>query len=886
MFFRFSYITQASFSEFVLDGHFTSPNQQDEPPTISIRHSEPLPSDASPSEVRGRVWALQHFPYLPFLLYSPFQGAMTSRFATPPEEIALEEDGYGFHLPDALAKSWKTFEESCCQALTVLRSLFQLDHPKTPLHCSEPLRPSKFGYMKGYPKETKARLALSASIDAFVLLFAYVSFMIAMCRAPDDPISVPLSSSTKPRWFKVLSERNSRIHPEWLQLLAESPISDFSTTQRVGVIMNVSQCQWINLVPRMIKVNIPIWFYWGTPPAFLQPLEGGALFYAPRSHPQTRAPPLPVSTQSQSVGLPTQSQSVSLPARSTHGGPSQLPGESWKDFMARQNIRREKKISRENDVERQARQDRENKAAKKSCPGKKGPTVFVWEEDNGIWTRSHVTRALVEGYWSRYSSSQMIYNSIDNCWDLCKEFNIGHAGEMDEYDFNDSDEETHRPKQSRTPQPVQKPTQLEIPSDCTPMDVERAPSPISPDPSLMLVDEGPAQISSNPSPLLVPLVPPTPTQATSDCPPMNVDPCDSASLPPSMSLEQPNPQSEPNFIDDDDNDEDPYESSRKDVLNAYSFGPLDLEEMPVTTLDDLLYYRYGYSLNESPYTGIPTSVAKVKGTFRSWTEVHRAVGGQHLDSSETAEYRRPIKDFLTILVESDVPLHDVPGKYWDLSSSGFKPIVELDKVFISIEERQFNNGKHYIIVPRFLHPSRDTSWFLSVDPMTALECIRRGLGPHTVDIANFLISHGVRFRTLERLQNSPKSLTPSVRPHCRYLGYRPVGHSFDLADFAGYEALRDGFLGSQAHGPFALRSGGIIARLAREVLPNSNALSGPSYEALNGGREQFICDGEIYVDDSLSVDDLGLICGTYVLSDGANPRGNKFSFPSTKLLLI
>ena len=170
--------------------------------------------------------------------------------------------------------------------------------------------------------------------------------------------------------------------------------------------------------------------------------------------------------------------------------------------------------------------------------------------------------------------------------------------------------------------------------------------------------------------------------------------------------------------------------------------------------------------------------------------------------------------------------------------------------------------------------------------MTALECVRRGLGRHnTIDIANFLISHGVRFRTLERLQNSPTPLTP-VRPHCRDLGNRPVGHSFDLADVAGYEALREAFLGSQAHGPFALRSGGIIARLAREVLPNSNALSGPSYEALNGGGERFICDGEIYVDDSLSVDDLGLICGTYVLSHGANPGGNKFSFPSTKVLLI
>jgi hypothetical protein len=36
---------------------------------------------------------------------------MTSCFATPPEEIALEEDKYGFHLPEGLDNLWKTFEK-------------------------------------------------------------------------------------------------------------------------------------------------------------------------------------------------------------------------------------------------------------------------------------------------------------------------------------------------------------------------------------------------------------------------------------------------------------------------------------------------------------------------------------------------------------------------------------------------------------------------------------------------------------------------------------------------------------------------------------------------------------------------------------------------------
>jgi hypothetical protein len=354
---------------------------------------------------------------------------------------------------------------------------------------------------------------------------------------------------------------------------------------------------------------------------------------------------------------------------------------------------------------------------------------------------------------------------------------------------------------------------------------------------------------------------------------MLVDSHEPAPLSLSMALQQPNVQPEGDSISSDEEDEDPYDASRKDVLNAYSFGPLDLEQMPTTTLDDLLYYRYGFSLKELPYTGIPSSVTEDKSrSFRSWTEVCRAVGGQQLESSVPKDDRIPIQDFLSILAGSPDPFKDVPGKYWDLSPSGQNPILDLDKVFISIEERQFTCGKHYIIRPRFLHPSRDTSWLLSVDSMAALECIRRGLGPHTVDIANFLISYGVHFRTLQHISDSPDSKNPPVRPRCRYLGYRSADYSFDLADYAGYEALRDSFLRSQPHGPLALREGGIIARLAREVLPNSNALSGPSSDALNGHRARFIYGDEIYVDDRFLEEELGLICGTYVQGN-PNARG-------------
>jgi hypothetical protein len=812
---------------------------------------------------------------------------MTSCFATPPGQIPLEKGTYGNHLPADVAKSWKTVEHTFRQIAAVLRSAFEKDYPKIILNCSTPTNPTEFGYFGSHYSEEKARSALSESLDAFVVLFAYVSFCIAICRTSNDPFTVSLSMSTPPRWLRDLSSPKSRVRPEWLQRLVDSPIADFFTApQRLGAIVNVARCSWSHLVPYLFRANVPIWFYWGVPPAFEQPRDDAALIYAPRSHPQSRAPALPVVTPSQPV-------SPRVP--SAHAGPAQLPGETWKDFMIRQNNRRKARLSKENDAERQAREGREKTAAKKSCPGKKGPSVFVWEKDGGVWTRTPLARKEVEDYWGNYSSSQRIFNSIDNCWDLCDEFDAGTAGDHSyEYDSNDSDDDTmpvHRSGAASTSScppilvdstPRSVPTPAQISSNCPPMLVDPTPHSVP----------TPAQDASDCPPMVVDPIPhpvPTPAQVASDCPPMVVDPTSPpistpaqvapdcspilldpscASVPPSVStLQLPNPP-EGDFIDADENDddmyvdEDPYDASRQ---VAYSLVPLDLEQVPVTTLDDLLYYRYGFSLSESPYSGIPASV-KATRNLRSWTEVCRAVGGQHLESSPVVD-KNAIQDFLSILAGCVDPYKDVPGKYWDLSPLGQNSIVDLTRVFISIEEKQFTNGTQYIIHPRLLHPSRNTPWLLSVDPMTALECIRRGLGPHTIDIANFLISRGVHFRALQHIPNSPNSEQPPVRPQRQYLGHRSVDYQFDLADFAGYEELRDCFLRSQSHGPLALREGGIIARLAREVLTNSSALSGPTSEALSGQRARFVCNDQIYVDDEFLESELGLICGTYVLDD-------------------
>ena len=87
----------------------------------------------------------------------------------------------------------------------------------------------------------------------------------------------------------------------------------------------------------MLKANIPIWLYWGVLPAFGQPLNHGALIFTPRTHPQLHASALLGTVVSQPVG-------PRVP--SAHVGPGQLPGETWKEFMVRQNLWRKTRIQK------------------------------------------------------------------------------------------------------------------------------------------------------------------------------------------------------------------------------------------------------------------------------------------------------------------------------------------------------------------------------------------------------------------------------------------------------------------------------------------------------------------------------------------------------------
>jgi hypothetical protein len=334
--------------------------------------------------------------------------------------------------------------------------------------------------------------------------------------------------------------------------------------------------------------------------------------------------------------------------------------------------------------------------------------------------------------WGRWKSTEKVYDGFDNSWDCCSLFGESIPGEP-ELDSDDDHEDIYptvspqppptAPDQPSTIQSVEQSDQQTKPT--TIQSVEQSVG--SPNNRSPLRDiHTPTVHHEAPDPVLSTLMLPTP--ADRDVLPWEDE------------------------ITEDEESEDLFDASSKDVLAANVFHCVTFASSLAQMVDDLIYYRFGFSLNEHPYSGVSSASSITPVIFRSFQEVVWAVGGQHLQFSGTNE--QAIMDFLGCLLSTRDPLRDVPGKYWDLSPMGADPLTQSTTVFIRIK----NFDDRYLLHPINLHPSRDTSWVLAVDAMTALECIRHGLGPHTLDIANYLVDHGISFSTISSLRPSSQCL--------------------------------------------------------------------------------------------------------------------------------
>ena len=279
---------------------------------------------------------------------------------------------------------------------------------------------------------------------------------------------------------------------------------------------------------------------------------------------------------------------------------------------------------------------------------------------------------------------------------------------------------------------------------------------------------------------------------------------------------------------------------------------------PHDTVVNIAHYRYGLILGSTYVGGSPS--------LPDWDTARRALGS-NAGGSVHPDARNAIRELVGSFFE--VAKGDIrhPHKtLWDLDPRGDQYLFKRSNVAISLCVEETSIGTVYWLESRNLHPSRNAPWRILVqDPATAIECLRRRWGPHLVDIAFELYSRGMAFKTCLAVDYCISLDRPAVIG----LGYRLSGYTPSKQDYATCESIRNIFLTSP-RARAALLKGGIIWRLARDVIPEAALLSGPSEEVYKTGQ-QIECNNGSYLDDDLTDDELNLISGVYKVFTGELP---------------
>lgn len=328
----------------------------------------------------------------------------------------------------------------------------------------------------------------------------------------------------------------------------------------------------------------------------------------------------------------------------------------------------------------------------------------------------------------------------------------------------------------------------------------------------------------------------------------------------------------PSLSDEDDEDRDsqvtfkvqniqvvrPHDTVWQEVSPDYQPESTSVAaEKSSDTFDDIVRCRYGVCIPLGPYRAFHSNPRL------AWQDVQRVIG------HEKAEMRDPrLQDAVMDMIQCLLNIGTdgtpaIPPNLWDLNPASHRYLSNRTDLVNTIEKKNTDNGAVYLIKTNKLPTSQNDQWMLMVDdPVTALECVRRQWGPHFLDIADELCSRGYPFHT--RIPGPRPTIQP--RPSIHTLGYREVGYNPQPCDYAAYEALRNDFL-SSPRGRAALLHGGIIWRLAKDIVPEVAAMSGPSSEVANTGHA-IMCEGKYLWDDQLMEEELNLICGVYKVYTG------------------
>ncbi|KAF8888300.1 hypothetical protein BD779DRAFT_1470331 [Infundibulicybe gibba] len=277
-------------------------------------------------------------------------------------------------------------------------------------------------------------------------------------------------------------------------------------------------------------------------------------------------------------------------------------------------------------------------------------------------------------------------------------------------------------------------------------------------------------------------------------------------------------------------------------------GPL-----PVFAPDEFLKSRYGFTA--SPDAQAPPNPNDPAQSARKAYDILGS--GDFAPSGYDSWLDSSCMHWVNTLCDTEPPL-DLPAA-WDIS-----PLR-------SDTRRLWKLKEGYLIGTK--QDPESQCWLLFVKEATTVAQIYRQPGG-VMEAAHFLISHGIAFNTAQH-QNLRKEPVARV---VTGLGYHKHGYQPSAHEYASYVERRDTLLKGPT-GRAALKMGGIVWRLAMDVVPIKDVLRGPVGNASSYG--QVLDDAERggkYIDDHLDETATDLICGVYAVE--TSPGVNQYSLSS------
>ncbi|KAM5534236.1 hypothetical protein V8D89_012143 [Ganoderma adspersum] len=321
------------------------------------------------------------YPELPFVLLRPPVGdPLLSRLCTDPDSLVLAQFDGGWALPDDIRNTWTRLEKGLIHISELLLTSTERSSCGTTAryairnhdHWSPP---EDYGYRKLHRSVHAARTSICGAHMAFRFLVARCSLAIALWLFPGPDLGriLPTSTtkydktdSTIPHWFTFLGGQG--VHVSWLNAIRDSIITNFSMNLRVGTVVDLSNCEWLAMLPVVRAANLPVFLLWHDKAGVRKCIDNWPFmksftpqsdqdFLLARQHPPVGRPRI--------VTLCCQGQIRLLPNYSAFDdstppfGPYQLPRESRVAFFQRRACYRPDQRCQETQVQMQRRQERE-----------------------------------------------------------------------------------------------------------------------------------------------------------------------------------------------------------------------------------------------------------------------------------------------------------------------------------------------------------------------------------------------------------------------------------------------------------------------------------------------------------------------------------------------